>query len=209
MALAGIYAPGVRLVATHYGRRRGVATGVVVGALTLGSGAPNLVRGLGDVPWQVTIIVTSCLAVVSAVVVRPVRVGPGAVSTPPLDLAAAMRAILRDRPLRLATAGYLGHMWELYALWAWLATLDTVSRMTVTGETPSVAETGVLAFGAIGVAGMAGSVVAGRMADRVGRTAITSGAMAVSGLCCLLERAGLSLRGRRSWWACSSCGGLR
>ena len=187
VALAGIYAPGVRLVATHYARGRGVATGVVVGALTLGSGTPNLVRGLGDVPWQVTIIVTSCLAVVSAIVVTPVRTGPGAVSTPPLDLGAAARAMLRDQPLRLATAGYLGHMWELYALWAWMATFYAVSRMTLTGVPPTVAETGVVAFGAIGVAGMAGSVVAGRLADRLGRTAITSGAMVISAACCLVS----------------------
>ena len=168
MALAGIYAPGVRLVATHYARGRGVATGVVVGALTLGSGSPNLVRGVGDVPWQVTIIVTSGLAVTSAIVVVPVRTGPGAVSTPPLDLGAAARAMFHDRPLRLATAGYLGHMWELYALWAWMATFYTASRTTSAGAAPSVSETGVVVFAAVGVAGMAGSVVAGRLADQLG-----------------------------------------
>ena len=187
VALAGIYAPGVRLVATHYARGRGVATGVVVGALTLGSGSPNLVRGLGDVPWQVTIIVTSGLAVASAIVVFPVRTGPGAVSPPPLDLGAAARAMVHDRPLRLATAGYLGHMWELYALWAWMATFYIASRTTSAGVAPSVSETGVVVFAAIGVAGMAGSVVAGRLADQLGRTAITSGAMIISGCCCLVS----------------------
>jgi MFS family permease len=135
----------------------------------------------------VTIIVTSCLAVASAIVILPIRTGPGAVSTPPLDLGAAARAMLRDQPLRLATAGYLGHMWELYALWAWMATFYAVSRMAVTGVPPTVTETGLVAFGAIGVAGMAGSVVAGRLADRLGRTAVTSGAMVVSAACCLLS----------------------
>ena len=158
-----------------------------MGALTLGSGTPNLVRGVGDLPWQVTIIVTSCLAVASAIVVRPVLTGPGAASTPPLDLGAAGRAMLRDQPLRLATAGYLGHMWELYALWTWLATFYAVSRTTVTGAPPTVTQTGVVAFTAIGVAGMAGSVLAGRLADRLGRTAITSGAMTISAACCLIS----------------------
>jgi hypothetical protein len=146
-----------------------VATGVVVGALTLGSGSPNLVRGLGDVPRQVTIIVTSVLAVASAIVVVPVRTGPGAVPTPPLDLGAAARTMFRDRPFRLATAGYLGHMWELYALWAWMATFYTASRTISAGAAPSVSETGVVVFAAVGVAGMAGSVVAGRLADQLGR----------------------------------------
>ncbi|WP_410959577.1 hypothetical protein, partial [Salmonella sp. SAL4432] len=82
--------------------------------------------------------VTSCLAVASAIVVRPVRTGPGAVPAPPLDVGAAGRAMLRDQPLRLATAGYLGHMWELYALWTWLSTFYAVSRTSVTGMPPTV-----------------------------------------------------------------------
>ena len=69
--------PGVRLVATHYERGRGVATGVVVGALTLGSATPHLVRGLGDVPWQATIVATSALALLAALAIRPVTAGPG------------------------------------------------------------------------------------------------------------------------------------
>jgi predicted MFS family arabinose efflux permease len=158
-----------------------------VGALTLGSGTPNLVRGLGDVPWQVTIIVTSGLALVAAIVVAPVRTGPGAVPTPPLDLGAAARAMFGDQPLRLTTAGYLGHMWELYALWAWMATFYAVSRTAATGVPPGVTETGVVAFAAIGVSGTAGAVLAGRLADRFGRTAITSGAMIVSAGCCLVS----------------------
>jgi hypothetical protein len=55
VAIAGVYAPGVRLVAPHFDRRRGVAAGVVVGALTLGSSTPHLVRGLANIPWQATI----------------------------------------------------------------------------------------------------------------------------------------------------------
>ena len=62
VALAGVYTPGMRLIPTHYLRRRGVATGVAVGALTLGSATPHLVRGLGDVPWPATIPTTSAIA---------------------------------------------------------------------------------------------------------------------------------------------------
>ena len=119
VAVAGVYAPGIRLVATHYRHGRGVATGVVVGALTRGSATPHLVRGLGGVAWQATIVATSVFALLAAVVIRPVRPGADAPATPPLDIGAAVRA-LRGRPVRLTTLGYLGHMWELYAFWAWL-----------------------------------------------------------------------------------------
>jgi MFS family permease len=182
VALAGVYAPGVRLVATHFEHGRGVATGVVVGALTLGSATPHLVRGLGHVPWQATIAVTSVLAALAAVSVRPVRTGPASVATPPLDVGAAIRALVSQRPLRLATLGYLGHMWELYALWSWLSAFFVASRHT---HAPSALETGTVTFLVIGVAGLIGAVAAGRYADRLGRTAVTSAAMVVSAACCL------------------------
>jgi MFS family permease len=184
VALAGVYAPGVRLIATHFERGRGVATGMVVGALTLGSATPQLVRGIGDVPWQATIIATSVLAAAAAVVIRPVRPGPGAVAAPRLDLGAAARA-LRERPVRLTTAGYLGHMWELYAFWAWLPAFFVASRNAVTGADPPRLEIGVVVFAAIGLAGLAGAVFAGRVADRIGRTRTTSAAMLLSAACCV------------------------
>jgi MFS family permease len=184
VALAGVYAPGVRLVATHFARHRGLATGVVVGALTLGSATPHLVRGLSNVPWQATIVATSVLSLLAAVVIRPVMAGPDAPPVAPLDLGAAARA-LRDRALRLTTLGYLGHMWELYAFWAWVPAFFMASRASVLGMDSGRLETGAVTFATIGLAGLAGAVLAGRLADRVGRTATTSVAMLISAGCCL------------------------
>ena len=148
--------------------------------LTLGSATPHLVRGLGDVPWQATILATSGLALLAATVIRPVGPGVHVPATPPLDVGAAASA-LRERPVRLTTLGYLGHMWELYAFWAWLPAFFIASRRT----TPGRLETGAVVFAAFGLAGLAGSVAAGRLADRIGRTSTTSLAMLVSAGCCL------------------------
>jgi MFS family permease len=182
VAIAGVYAPGVRLVATHFDRRRGLAAGVVVGALTLGSSMPHLVRGLAEVPWQATIAATSALALCAVPAILPVRVARAGAAPPPLDLGAAWRT-LRERPLRLGSGAYLGHMWELYAFWAWLPMFFAASRVVAPGRL----EAGLVAFAAIGVAGLAGCVVGGLLADRVGRTATTSAAMLASALCCMLS----------------------
>jgi predicted MFS family arabinose efflux permease len=82
----------------------------------------------------------------------------------------------------LATLGYLGHMWELYALWSWLSAFFVAAREV---HRPGMAETEAVTFLAIGVAGLLGAVAAGRLADRLGRTPITSGAMLTSAACCL------------------------
>ena len=124
----------------------------------------------------------------------PVRI----CSSPPVDIGAALRALARHRPLRLATFGYLGHMWELYALWSWLSAFFVASRLM---HRPDTAETGTVTFLAIGVAGLLGAVAAGRLADRLGRTAITSGAMLISAACAWPAR-WPSARPGRCWWPC-------
>ena len=169
-------------MASHFERARGAATAAVVGALTVGSGLPHLVRGAGDVPWQATIVTTSALAVLAALAVHSVPAGPAApAGTPPLDLLAAVRA-LRDRPLRMTTVGYMGHMWELYALWAWLPAFFAASRTDAGRQL-----VGAVAFAAIGAAGFVGAVAAGRVADRIGRPATTTFAMLASAACCLVS----------------------
>ena len=183
VALAAVYPPGMKLVTTWFRRARGLAIGVVVGCLTLGSAVPHLVRGLTELDWRGTVVATSALALVAALLAVRVPQGPHAAPAPPVDLRWGLRA-LRDRPLRLATVGYLGHMWELYALWSWMAAFAAVS-LAQGGTSAGRAAVGGIAFAGIGLAGLAGAVAGGWLADRVGRTALTSGALAVSGACCL------------------------
>jgi MFS family permease len=177
--LAGVYAPGLALMASWFRAGRGLALGAVVGGLTLGSASPHLVGALGAIDWRVLLLVGSAGALLAAIVVLAVPTGPFAAPSPPLDLRYSLQ-VARDRPLRLANLGYLGHMWELYAVWAWLP----VYLAAALGEHRS---TDLLAFAAIGVAGLAGCLLAGAVADRIGRTAVTSIAMGMSGACAALS----------------------
>lgn len=182
MCLAGVYPPAMKILATWFRHGRGLALGVLVGALTLGKAAPYLVNGIGSSNWRYNVISVSGLAVVGGLVVLLfVDDGPYALPAGRFDWKQVGR-VFHNRGVRLASLGYFGHMWELYAMWTWIPFMIRAS-LSSRGSNPSLAE--VSSFLVIGC-GAAGCVVAGLIADRVGRTIVTSAAMIISGSCCLV-----------------------
>ena len=182
VCLAGVYPPGMKLMATWFRERRGMALGVLVGALTLGKATPYLVNALGSSNWRLNVLFVSVLAVLGGLIVLLfVSDGPHALPPASFDLTQIVK-VFRNRGVRLASFGYFGHMWELYAMWIWIPVMIRAS-VSARGGNPIFAEVG--SFLVIG-AGAIGCVVAGLIADRVGRTVVTSWAMAISGSCCLL-----------------------
>ena len=182
LCLAGVYPPGMKIIATWFRRSRGMALGVLVGALTLGKASPYLINGLGSTNWRTNILFASVLAAIGGLLVLIfVADGPFALPAASFD-AKQVIEVFRNRGVRLANFGYFGHMWELYAMWTWVPVMIRAS-LAVQGSQPFFAE--VASFLVIGC-GAAGCVLAGLVADRIGRTVVTSWAMAISGSCCLL-----------------------
>jgi MFS family permease len=182
MFLAGVYPPAMKILATWFRHGRGLALGVLVGALTLGKAAPYLVNGIGSQNWRHNVMFVSLLAVVGGLVVLFfVGDGPYALPSARFDWKQAGQ-VFSNRGLRLANLGYFGHMWELYAMWTWIPFMVRTS-LSHRQSDPSLAE--VASFLVIGC-GAVGCVIAGLIADRVGRTVVTSWAMAISGSCCLV-----------------------
>lgn len=180
--LAGVYPPGMKIIATWFKTGRGFALGVLVGALTLGKASPYLVNAFGSGNWRVNAGVASLFAMAGALVVaRFVEDGPYALPNQPFDVSQFAK-VFTNRGVRLANLGYFGHMWELYAMWTWAPVMIRAS-VAASGDSPRFAE--AASFAVIG-AGAIGCVVAGRVADRIGRPIVASAAMAGSGASCLV-----------------------
>ena len=175
--LAGVYPVGMKLAVGWGTRDRGALVGLLVGAVTIGSAMPHLLAFLGGAEWRTTVAAASLMAAAAGGVALAAGLGPHHARASGLDLG-ALRLAWSDRRLRLAYAGYLGHMWELYAFWAWIGAAMMASFAASHGD-GSAAAARLATFAAIALGGLL-CLPAGRIADRVGKARVAETAMAAS-----------------------------
>ena len=186
--LAGVYPPGMKMIATWFRARRGLAIGTLVGAITIGKALPYLILALpwrGLAPALLTASVGAALA--ALLVLLGYREGPYPFPARPFSWG-LVAEVARERRFRLATGGYLGHMFELYSFWTWIPVFLAASAAAHAARTGAPADSSLVslaAFGTIAV-GSLGSIWGGLVADRTGRERLVTWALAGSGACALL-----------------------
>ena len=195
-ALSGVYPPVVKLIATWFEKGRGFAMGIIIGALTIGCSMPQLFRALTlDTNWLFVIWASSLATFIAgAIFLFFISEGPFVFARARFDPRQIM-LVIRNKPLTLINIGYVGHMWELYAMWAWILVFAQLSARNFTRfpfGTPEYFCFFVVAIGAIGC------IAAGRLSDIYGRCWTTAGLMIISGTCAFLI--GFLLNGPPIWF---------
>ncbi|TPI77015.1 MFS transporter [Mesorhizobium sp. B2-8-9] len=184
VALAGVYPPALKLVATWFARDRGLALGAVIGALTVGSALPHLFRAVSTaLDWRPVVAGASLATAAGALLfLLFAKEGPHPFGKAIFE-PSRIGQVFREKPLLLVNLGYLGHMWELYAMWAWLL---AYTRAAFEAQAIGTAAAASLSTFLVVASGILGCLLGGYLSDRVGRTATTAGMMIISGSCALL-----------------------
>lgn len=187
--LAGVYPTGMKIIAGWFQQGRGLALGVMIGALTLGSALPHGVNSFGSIPWRGVVLISSGFALIAAAIVAlAVREGPFALPQSRLDLS-QIGEIVSNRPLRLANLGYLGHMWELYSMWGWIGVILAASShwSRPKFELSTAAVIGIGAIGCVWAGAASDRLQHAVEQSRIGQRArVTVIAMSVSAACCVV-----------------------
>lgn len=180
--LAGIYPVGMKIASDHYQKGLGKSLGFLVGALVLGTAFPHFLKSMTmNLPWKYVVYATSSLSVAGGLAMLLfVPNGPFRKKSQQLQLKAFLDGF-RNKNFRAAAFGYFGHMWELYAFWAFIPVLLATYKNLHPTAHFSVP---FLSFCIIGI-GSVSCAMGGLLSQTIGPKKIATISLSLSCLCCV------------------------
>lgn len=182
--LAGIYPVGMKIATDYYEKGLGKSLGFLVGALVVGTAFPHLAKEItGAFPWKYVLVLTSSFAAIGGLLMfAMVPDGPYRKSGNQINLSAFLD-VFKNRKFRSAAFGYFGHMWELYAFWAFIPFMLKAYSIEHPETSFSIP---ILSFLIIGIGGLS-CVISGYLAQSLGTKRIAFIALLLSCGCCLVS----------------------
>ena len=182
--LAGIYPVGMKIASDYYEKGLGKALGFLVGALVIGTAFPHLLKSVtSNLPWKTVLFGTSGLSVLGGTLMLLfVPSGPFRKRSQKLDISAFL-SVFKSSNFRAAAFGYFGHMWELYAFWAFVPFIIEYYK---NNHGISTMNTSLISFLIIGIGGLS-CVLSGILSLRFDTKKVAGTFLGLSGICCLLS----------------------
>lgn len=182
--LAGIYPVGMKIASDYYEKGLGKSLGFLVGALVLGTAFPHLLKQFTqNIDWQMVIYTTSALAGLGGILLMLfVPDGPFQKRSQKPDFSAFFQ-VFKKKEFRASAFGYFGHMWELYALWAFVPVILVVYQELHLGTEFNIP---LLSFIIIGV-GSLSCIGGGYFSEKYGTKKTAGAFLFLSGICCLIS----------------------
>lgn len=182
--LAGIYPIGMKIAADYYDKGLGKSLGFLVGALVLGTAFPHILKGFTvQLPWKTILIITSIIAFLGGLLLFfLVPDGPYRKKGSSLDFS-IITTIFKNKKFKAAAFGYFGHMWELYAFWAFVPVIISLYN-TIYPE--STLNNAISSFIVIGIGAIA-CIISGYLSLKKGTKKIAAIALTISGIFCFIS----------------------
>lgn len=182
--LAGIYPVGMKIAADYFEKGLGKSLGFLVGALVIGTAFPHLLNGISySFSWKFIFIMTSLLSIVGGLMMLLlIPDGPFRKPSQRFDLTAFFK-VFKNPSFRSSAFGYFGHMWELYAFWAFVPVILKTYLHLHPNINFSIA---LVSFFVIGSGGLS-CVIGGYLSQIYGTKKIAFIALLLSCCCCLFS----------------------